>query len=190
MRSSPARGGTGASVRSHAANGAPVIRVLLASALPRLRAAVTELLVEGTDLSTAVVAAGSEDLLEKAAVCGVDLLILDLRFPNTTKRQTVKVLKDRLGIPILVLSLSPVVSSSRWREAGASGHLDKRLLADHLVPAVRAISRGRHYFIDHTPTFGSSSSGSHDRSVRAIPASVQFPPTFMLRQEPAERGSR
>ncbi|MDQ6733749.1 MAG: response regulator [Nitrospirota bacterium] len=123
-----------------------MVRVLLAVAHSSLRATLEECLVQGGEMSCGT-AATSEELWSRLSHDEWDVLVLDLRLPEQTKRATVHTLHARYpDLPILVLSLSRAVPFGRWQEAGARGFLAKAKLSTELIEAVRVISRGGKYF--------------------------------------------
>jgi DNA-binding NarL/FixJ family response regulator len=123
-----------------------MVRVLLAVAHSSLRATLEECLMQGGEMSCDT-AATPEELWSRLSQDTWDLLILDLRLPEQTKRATVRTLHERYpDLPILVLSLNIAVPFSRWQEAGAAGFLAKAKLSTELIEAVRVISRGGEYF--------------------------------------------
>ena len=88
-----------------------------------------------------------EELWSRLSQNTWDVLILDLRLPEQTKRATVHTLHERYPeLPILVLSLNLAVPFSRWQEAGARGFLAKAKLNTELIEAVRVICQGGNYF--------------------------------------------
>ena len=122
-----------------------MVRVLLAVAHSSLRATLEECL-QGGEMSCAT-AATPEELWSRLSQNTWDVLILDLRLPEQTKRATVYTLHERYPeLPILVLSLNLAVPFGRWQEAGARGFLAKAKLSTELIEAVRAISQGGNYF--------------------------------------------
>jgi Response regulator containing a CheY-like receiver domain and an HTH DNA-binding domain len=123
-----------------------MVRVLLAVAHSSLRAALEECLMRRGEMSCDT-AATPEELWNRLSQNTWDVLILDLRLPEQTKRATVHTLHERYpDLPILVLSLNLAVPFSRWQEAGARGFLAKAKLSTELIEAVRIISQGGKYF--------------------------------------------
>jgi DNA-binding NarL/FixJ family response regulator len=121
-------------------------RVLLAVAHSSVRATLEECLMQEEEMSC-VTAATPEELWNRLSQDEWDVLILDLRLPEQTKRATVRTLHERYpDLPILVLSLNLVVPFDRWQEAGARGFLPKAKLSTELIGAVRVISQGGNYF--------------------------------------------
>jgi len=123
-----------------------MVRVLLAVAHSSLRATLEECLMQGGEMSCDT-AATPEELWRRLSQNTWDVLILDLRLPEQTKRATVHTLHKRYpDLPILVLSLNLAVPFGRWQEAGARGFLAKAKLSTELIEAVRVISQGGNYF--------------------------------------------
>lgn len=126
-----------------------MVRVLLAVANSALRAAVRECLIDDDKLVCTEVSS-SEDLrsvLRRDSQW--DVLILDIRVPQRTKLDTVRMLhKLYPTLPILVSSFDINIPPRHWRDAGASGFVSKADLGDELIDALRVISQGGKYFSD------------------------------------------
>jgi two-component system, NarL family, invasion response regulator UvrY len=123
-----------------------MVRVLLAVAHSSLRVTLEECLIHGGEISCDT-AATPEELWRRLSQDEWDVLILDLRLPEQTKRATVRMLHERYpNLPILVLSLNLAVPFGRWQEVGARGFLAKAKLSTERIEAVRVISQGGNYF--------------------------------------------
>ena len=125
-----------------------MVRVLLAEAHPNLRAALHEYLIHEGEVVCGT-ADTSEEVWSRLRHEEWDVLILDLRFPEQTKLQTVRTVHEIYPkLPILVISFTKGIAPRHWQHAGASGFLSKAELGTELSEAIRVVSRGGKYFFE------------------------------------------
>jgi two-component system response regulator EvgA len=125
-----------------------MVRVLLAEAHSRLRAALHEYLVQGGEVVCGT-ADTSEAVWSRLGHEQWDVVILDVCLPGQTKLETVRKLHDLYPkLPILVISFAKDIPLRHWQKAGASGFISKARLYTELSEAVRVVSEGETYFYD------------------------------------------
>src|SRR5213080_3694576 len=117
-----------------------MVRVLLAVKHPLLRAALHEYLLLPGEFVCGE-AATSEELWTQLLHHEWNVLILDIRLPQQTKLQTVRMLRGLYpGLPIVAISFSTDIPARSWQDAGASGVVSKAKLSTELIEAVKVIS--------------------------------------------------
>jgi DNA-binding NarL/FixJ family response regulator len=125
-----------------------MVRVLLAEAHSSLRAALDEHLVHAGDVLCGM-ADTSDDVWSRLRHEEWDVLILDLRFPDQTKLETVRTIHEVYPkLPMLVISFAKGIAPRHWQDAGARGFIYKAKLSTDLNEAVRIVSRGGTYFVE------------------------------------------
>lgn len=121
------------------------IRVLVVDDHDAVRAAVSEVLHEATDISVVGQAAGGEDALVLAAALGPDVVLLDVTMPAMSGFQAARALTDRHPhLRVLMFSAEDrreVVENAR--QAGAAGFLVKGCRGPALIRAIRRVSAGQ-----------------------------------------------
>lgn len=122
-----------------------MVRVLLAVTHALLRATLLDYVGAGGFVCVEV---GSEEALwDQLRLYEWDILILDLRLPQHTKLQTLRMVHGRYPtLPILAVSFAADIPSRYWEDAGASGLVFKANLATDLIEAVKVVSQGGKYF--------------------------------------------
>jgi DNA-binding NarL/FixJ family response regulator len=124
-----------------------MINVLVADDHPLLRNGLKQVLMQEPDIKVGGEAEDSEQVLERLAEPGWDLVILDITMPG---RGGLEVLRDirriRPEIPVLILSMHPEDQFAvRAIKAGANGYVSKNNAATEVVTAVRKILTGKKY---------------------------------------------
>jgi two-component system, NarL family, invasion response regulator UvrY len=127
-------------------------RVMIVDDHALLRAGVSEMLADESDLEVVAEAGSAEEALQLLRDgTQVDVLVLDISLPGQSGVDLLRQLKqDQPEIQILVLSMHPEKSFAvRLMRAGASGYVPKMIVPDELVRAVRSVGAGKRYI---TPT--------------------------------------
>lgn len=121
-----------------------VIRILLVDDHEVVRIGLRTLLDRHDDLSVIGEAKSSSDAAAEAFRLKPDLILMDLRLPDGSGVEAIKLIKEKLpNTQILVLTafseeqllLDAVV-------AGAAGHILKEINSEKLVTAIRTVARG------------------------------------------------
>ncbi len=124
-----------------------MIRVLVSDDHALLRTGVKEILTHGFQDIVFGEAADAEQVLSSVQAQEWDLVILDLNMPGRSGVEVLRELK-RLWpkLPVLVLSMHAEDQyGRRLLRAGASGYLNKEVVPDELIKAVRKVLAGGRY---------------------------------------------
>ena len=124
-----------------------MIRVLVSDDHALLRTGVKEILTHGFQDIVFGEAASAEQVLSSVQAQEWDLVILDLNMPGRSGVEVLRELK-RLWpkLPVLVLSMHAEDQyGRRLLRAGASGYLNKEVVPDELIKAVRKVLAGGRY---------------------------------------------
>ena len=100
-----------------------------------------------TMFEAVVMVADDTSLFDAAARLEADLIVADLSLPLPRDVNIVRRLKDRFPeLRLIVLSIhDESIAVEEVMAAGAEGFVLKRTAATDLIPAVRAVLRGRKY---------------------------------------------
>ena len=100
-----------------------------------------------TMFEAVVMVADDTSLFDAAARFEADLIVADLSLPVPRDVNIVRRLKDRFPeLKLIVLSIhDESIAVEEVMAAGAQGFVLKRTAATDLIPAVRAVLRGRKY---------------------------------------------
>ncbi|MEW6704458.1 MAG: response regulator transcription factor [Pseudomonadota bacterium] len=122
-------------------------RVLIADDHAIVRGGLRRILATADDLAVVGEAASGAEALSLLAAGQADLLLLDLAMPGMNGVDLIRrVLQERPGLPILVLSMhneSQIVTSAL--RAGAAGYVTKDSDPEVLLAAVRKVASGGRY---------------------------------------------
>ena len=104
-----------------------------------------------TMFEAVVMVADDTSLFDAAARFEADLIVADLSLPVPRDVNIVRRLKDRFPeLKLIVLSIhDESIAVEEVMAAGAQGFVLKRTAATDLIPAVRAVLRGRKYVSPH-----------------------------------------
>ena len=104
-----------------------------------------------TMFDAVVMVADDTSLFDTAARLEADLIVADLSLPVSRDVNIVARLKGRFPkLKLIVLSVhDEPIAVEEVMEAGAHGFVLKRTAATDLIPAVRAVLRGRKYVSPH-----------------------------------------
>ena len=123
------------------------IRVLIADDHPLIRDRLKSIVRMALDLTVAGEAQTSEAVFQQAARDHLDVVVLDVSFPDRSGIEILKDLKrEHPQLPVLMVSMykDELVESSAF-QAGASGYLTKDRAAKELVAAIRTVVGGGTY---------------------------------------------
>jgi two-component system invasion response regulator UvrY len=124
-----------------------VIRVLVADDHALIRQGLKLVLADTPDLTLAGEADSAQQTLEMARSGSWDVLVLDIRLPDRSGYDILKVLKqEHPHLPILVLSMyaDPEIAGRALR-SGAAGYVTKESIPSELVTAIRKVASGGKY---------------------------------------------
>ena len=104
-----------------------------------------------TMFEAVVMVADDTSLFDTAARLDADLIVVDLSLPVSRDVNIVARLKERFPeCKLIVLSVhEEPIAVEKVMAAGAQGFVLKRSAATDLIPAVRAVLRGRKYVSPH-----------------------------------------
>lgn len=123
------------------------VRILIADDHGVMRAGLHALLQDEPGIEVVGEAETGEDALRAAEELLPDILLLDIGLPGINGIETTQRLKE-ISPQIQVLILTIFEDESLLREAieaGASGYIIKRAVADELITAIQALSQGYMY---------------------------------------------
>ena len=126
------------------------VRVFLVDDHEVVRVGLQNMLAGYGDIEIVGTASSGKEALAKVPQCDVDVVLLDLRLPDT---QGLEVLIELVALPeapaVLVLTVYDdhdlVIGAAR---AGARGYVLKNASGDELVTAIRKIAAGGRYYAD------------------------------------------
>jgi DNA-binding NarL/FixJ family response regulator len=124
-----------------------VIRVLVADDHALIRQGLKAVLADTPDMAVAGEAESARQTLELARAGGWDVLVLDIRLPDRSGYDIIKVLRqEHPHLPILVLSMyaDPEIAGRALR-SGAAGYVTKESISGELVNAIRKVAGGGKY---------------------------------------------
>ena len=112
-----------------------------------VRRGIAQILSAESDLTVVGEASNYAEVMELVRRGGIDCLLLDISMPGRNGIETLKQVKvEAPRLPVLVISMYPEDQYAfRAFKAGASGYLTKLSAAEHIVPAIRQVARGRRY---------------------------------------------
>jgi len=124
-----------------------MIRVLVADDHVLIRQGLRRVLADFPDMLVAGEAANAQQTLQMARAEAGDVLVLDIRLPDRSGYDILKVLKqEHPHLPVLVLSMyADVEIAAQALRAGAAGYVTKESIADELVTAIRKVAVGGKY---------------------------------------------
>ncbi len=138
-------------------------RVVVADDHAVVRAGLTRIIKDQSQLQIVGEADSIEQLLDLVRSTAFDVLLLDVNLHGTTSLEAMKSIRSSYpDLAILVLSMYPEEQYAiRFIKAGASGYLTKDAAPDQLVEAISRVSSGGHYVtpqLAEMAVFGTQSS--------------------------------
>lgn len=138
-------------------------RVVVADDHAVVRAGLTRIIRDQSQLQIVGEAASIDELLDLVRSTECDVLLLDVNLHGTTSLEAMKSIRSSYpDLAILVLSMYPEEQYAlRFIKAGASGYLTKDAAPDQLVEAINRVASGGHYVtaqLAEMAVFGTQSS--------------------------------
>lgn len=127
------------------------IRVLIVDDHPVVRAGLATLLRKETGLKVTGSAHCGEEALEILGRLTVDVMLLDLRMPNISGLDLLKLMKTMEQAPVVLILSSYEYEEEIYRavKAGARGYVSKNASRGEIVAAIETVVKGGEYFPDH-----------------------------------------
>ena len=124
--------------------------ILIADDHMIVREGLKQVLVDTPDMVVTDEAKNGEEALSKALGSDIDIVVLDIAFPDKSGLEVLRQIKDRKPkLPVLILSMYPEDQFAlRVLKAGASGFLNKESAPEELINALRKASNGAKYISD------------------------------------------
>ncbi|NJD05193.1 MAG: response regulator transcription factor [Methylococcaceae bacterium] len=122
-------------------------RVLIADDHTMFRQGLRRLLLDAADLEVGGEAASGSETLEFTRSGGIDVVLLDISFPDLSGLEILRKLKES-GFPgrVLMLSMHPAETYAMVSASlGANGYVDKDCSSHELIDAIRTIAAGGSY---------------------------------------------
>ena len=121
--------------------------ILIADDHMIVREGLKQVLVDTPDMVVTDEAKNGEEALSKALGSDIDIVVLDIAFPDKSGLEVLRQIKDRKPkLPVLILSMYPEDQFAlRVLKAGASGFLNKESAPEELINALRKASTGAKY---------------------------------------------
>lgn len=123
------------------------IKILIADDHILIREGLKKILKNASDLRVVGEAQNSQEVLEQLKSTNVDIVVLDLSFPDRSGLEILSDLKQEYpALPVLILSMYPEERfAMRAFKAGASGYLTKDCATEELIYAIRKVVGGRKF---------------------------------------------
>lgn len=125
-----------------------MIKILIADDHPLIRRGLKEMLEEGDKISVVCEADSGKSALENVRSHDLDLVILDLNFPDRSGLDVLAEIKEeKPNLPVLILTMhSEVQFAISAFKAGASGYLTKTASEDLHFQAIEKVCQGEMFF--------------------------------------------
>ncbi len=122
-------------------------RILIADDHAIVRQGLRQVLALAPEMHLAGEAKNGWEVLERARLGGIDLILLDMTMPGPSGVDLVKRLREEAPrVPILVLTMHDESQiAGRVIKAGAAGYLTKDSEPESLIAAIRQVAAGGHY---------------------------------------------
>jgi two-component system invasion response regulator UvrY len=123
------------------------MRVLIADDHAVVRRGLKEILADEFETLSVGEAQDAQDILRLVREQEWDVIVLDISMPGKNGLEVLKELKQLLPqTPVLILTThSEELYAIRGLRAGAAGYMTKESAAEHLIEAVRKVTRGGRY---------------------------------------------
>jgi DNA-binding NarL/FixJ family response regulator len=125
----------------------PMIKIIIADDHSVVRQGLKQIVSEVAHMVISDEASNGNELFEKVLKNHYDVIVLDVKMPETNIIDLIKNIKlHKAHIPILILSMYPEEQYAvRVLKAGASGYLTKESAPKELVSAIQKIAHGGKY---------------------------------------------
>ncbi len=127
-----------------------MIRIVLADDSIEMRTALRLFLRLSRDVELVGEAPDGQEAINCVRLLRPDVLVSDIQMPGLDGFSVTKLIRD-LGLSTRVILISfDVVGymNKRARKVGAQGYIQKDHVADHLLPAIKAVHRGETFFVE------------------------------------------
>ena len=123
------------------------IRILIADDHTMVRQGVRQLVALQEDMALVGEAEDGAEVLHKVRSLKPDLLVLDINMPKMSGFEVISLALDAVpGLGIVILSMYETEGyAHRVFQAGAKGYVLKAAPSEHLLEAIRSVSRGEYY---------------------------------------------
>ncbi len=124
-----------------------MIRIAIVDDHAIVRAGLRQFFADHADLSVVAEAADGREALDLVRTGGIDVMVMDLSMGEQGGVEALVAIKARApDLPVLILSALPETHyATALLQQGASGYLGKDCDPEHIVDAIRTVSRGRKY---------------------------------------------
>jgi two-component system, NarL family, invasion response regulator UvrY len=124
-----------------------MISVLIIDDHDIVREGLKQIVAETADIRVTAEARSGREALERLRGDEYDVVILDLNLPDRPGLDVLTQIRSmKPGLPVLVLSMHQQASyASRALKGGAAGYVGKDSAREHLVTAIRKLSRGERF---------------------------------------------
>lgn len=125
-----------------------MIRVALADDHPQVRASLRRLLSLPKDIELVCEAANGQEAVDCVKRLKPDVLVMDINMPVMNGFEATQQIIDlKLHTIVILISLDiDTITVKKAGETGARGFLPKDVVAEQLLPAIRAVCRGETIF--------------------------------------------
>lgn len=126
---------------------AETIRILLCDDHRIVREGLKQILADTPDIEVAAECASGPEVMHKARVEAIDLVLLDIAIPQQDGLDVLRQIKQEMPrLPVLMLSTYPEKQyAARCYKLGAAGYLNKSADTEQLVAAIRKAAGGGVY---------------------------------------------
>ncbi|MEN3334599.1 MAG: two-component system, NarL family, invasion response regulator UvrY [Blastocatellia bacterium] len=123
------------------------MRILIADDHPVVRRGLKQILADEYKTLTVGEAQNAQEALRLIDEQDWDIAVLDISMPGKSGLEVLKELKQlRPKLPVLILTSYPEEQYAiRVLKAGARGYMTKESAPEHLIAAIRTVTRGGHY---------------------------------------------
>ncbi|MFJ3047690.1 response regulator [Herbaspirillum chlorophenolicum] len=146
------------------------IRILLCDDHRIVREGLKQILADTPDIEVAAECASGPEVMHKARVEAIDLVLLDIAIPQQDGLDVLRQIKQEMPrLPVLMLSTYPEKQyAARCYKLGAAGYLNKSADPEQLAAAIRKAAAGGVYvspqMAETLASELSARSSSHDRA--------------------------
>lgn len=124
-----------------------MIRIAIVDDHAIVRAGLRQFFADHADLSVVAEASNGRDAVDLVRTGGIDVMVMDLSMGEQGGVEALAAIKARSpDLPVLIFSALPETHyATALLHQGASGYLGKDCDPEHIVDAIRTVSRGRKY---------------------------------------------